>query len=451
MAELKLGLLPLYLQLYRDIAPAYDPIVAKFADTVANAIKAAGADIVQAPVCARADEVAPDVASFEEANVDAIVTLHLAYSPSLESIDALAATKLPVLMLDTTPDFAYPIDHSTLMANHGIHGVQDLANRLRRAGKPYKVFVGHWENSNVIQKLMESAMAAKCANAFMHSRVGRIGGDFKGMGDFVISDEAMARLGIETVKMDMNGYTVDEGRLKPVLDEIAAVKNMETENADSLVRASAIASLMVRDFIEKENLTAFTCSFLDACDSGVPTIPFVEACLAMSRGFGYAGEGDVLDAAWVGAILKVIKDTTFTEMFCPDWKTGRVYLSHMGEVNSALLQNPALRMQKGAYLKEPKPLAFTGSLKPGLATIVNLSPGPNDVPELITVRGEVMPFPENDNKRISGWFRPVTPFCDFLRKYSEFGGTHHSALCYGVHDSFWDDLACFLGIKHNVI
>ena len=451
MAELKLGLLPLYLQLYRNVAPLYDPIVAKFADTIAASIKEAGAEVVLAPVCARADEVAPAVASFEAQNVDAIVTLHLAYSPSLESINALAATKLPILMLDTTPDFAYLIDHATLMSNHGIHGVQDLANRLRRARKPYKVIVGHWENSNVIQRLIEAAGAAQCANAFMHSRVGRIGGDFKGMGDFVISDEAMKRLGIESVTMDMKGYKVDEARLKPVVDEIAAYKNMETANAETLVRAAAEASLMVRDFIEKEKLTAFTCSFLDANDSGVPTVPFVEACLAMSRGIGYAGEGDVLDAAWVGALMKSVKKTTFTEMFCPDWKTGRVYLSHMGEVNAALLQNPALRMQKGGYLKDPKPLAFTGSLVPGQAAIVNLAPGPDDVPELITVKGEVMPFPESDNQRISAWFRPVTPFNDFLRKYSECGGTHHSALCYDVRESFWDDLACFLGIRHHII
>ena len=451
MAELKLGLLPLYLQLYRNVAPAYDPIVVKFAETIAATIKEAGADVVLAPVCARADEIGPAVTKFEASNVDAIVTLHLAYSPSLEAIDALAKTRLPVMMLDTTPDFGYPVDHTTLMANHGIHGVQDLANRLRRAGKPYKVFVGHWENSNVIQKLLESAEAAKCANAFMHSRVGRIGGDFKGMGDFVISDEAMKRLGIECVNMDMKDYKVDESRLKPVIDELNAIKNMETADRETLVRASAIASLMVRDFIEKEKLTAFTCSFLDACDSGVPTIPFVEACLAMSRGIGYAGEGDAMDAAWVGAILKVIKDTTFTEMFCPDWKTGRVYLSHMGEVNAALLQNPALCMQKGKYLHDPKPLAFTGSLRPGQAAIVNLAPGPGDIPELITIRGEITPFPENDNKRISAWFRPVTPFCDFLRKYSECGGTHHSALCYDVKDSFWDDLASFLGIKHHII
>ena len=64
MAELKLGLLPLYLQLYRNVAPAYDPIVAKFAVSIAAALKEAGADVVLAPVCARADEVAPAVASF---------------------------------------------------------------------------------------------------------------------------------------------------------------------------------------------------------------------------------------------------------------------------------------------------------------------------------------------------------------------------------------------------
>ena len=69
--------------------------------------------------------------------VDAIITLHLAYSPSLESAEVLAQSRLPVIMLDTTPDrdFGGHVDPMRLLDNHGIHGVQDLASVLRRLGE----------------------------------------------------------------------------------------------------------------------------------------------------------------------------------------------------------------------------------------------------------------------------------------------------------------------------
>ena len=34
-----------------------------------------------------------------------------------------------------------------------------------------------------------------------------------------------------------------------------------------------------------------------------------------------------------GALLSGIEEVTFTEMFCPNWRDGSVFLSHMGEFN----------------------------------------------------------------------------------------------------------------------
>ena len=42
---------------------------------------------------------------FNDADVDAVITQHLAYSPSLESIDALMTIKAPLIVFDTTPDY----------------------------------------------------------------------------------------------------------------------------------------------------------------------------------------------------------------------------------------------------------------------------------------------------------------------------------------------------------
>ena len=108
---MKLGFLPLYLQLYRDIAPSYDPITAAFAEKIAARLRELGFELEAAPVCARCDEVKAALDNMKNAEVEALVTLHLAYSPSLEAEALLAEAGLPIIMLDTTPDYEYPADH----------------------------------------------------------------------------------------------------------------------------------------------------------------------------------------------------------------------------------------------------------------------------------------------------------------------------------------------------
>ncbi|MFN2352849.1 MAG: hypothetical protein ABR497_12990, partial [Kiritimatiellia bacterium] len=97
------------------------------------------------PVCRVAPEFRRAVRACEQAGVDALVTLHLAYSPSLESVAALTATELPIIVLDTTPDWNFGPSQApaAIMANHGIHGVQDMCNLLLRHGKKFQIEAGH--------------------------------------------------------------------------------------------------------------------------------------------------------------------------------------------------------------------------------------------------------------------------------------------------------------------
>ena len=125
MAGLKIGFLPLYLAFYRDAIPECTPAAEAFAGQIDLELRSRGIATVTAPVACRGEEIAAAVARVEAAGVDAVTTLHRAYSPSLEAIDALAGTELPLVLLDTTPDETYAPDHSVLMGNHGIHGVQD--------------------------------------------------------------------------------------------------------------------------------------------------------------------------------------------------------------------------------------------------------------------------------------------------------------------------------------
>ena len=116
----------------------------RFLGEVSKAIQQRGVQVNLAPVCRLKSEFSEAVSSFEANRVDVIVTLHLAYSPSLESAEVLSKTDLPVIVLDTTPDVSFgPEDEpEALMYNHGIHGVQDMCNLLIRNGKSFEIEVG---------------------------------------------------------------------------------------------------------------------------------------------------------------------------------------------------------------------------------------------------------------------------------------------------------------------
>ncbi len=449
------GLLPLYLDLYDRILPARRAAVDACCDDLAGALEARGLRVRRAPVCRLAPEVRAAVAGFEKAGVDAVVTVHLAYSPSLESAPVLARMRLPLIVLDTTPDYDFgPRQHpDRIMLNHGIHGVQDLCNLLLRLGKPFVLEAGHGRRSDVLQRVASHARAARMAAAFGRARVGRIGKPFPGMGDFAVPPAALRRLGVTVIPDSGAAIRRALAVLPPaeIAAELAADRRrFDAAGLDAAAhRRSAGVGLAVRRWIAAERLTAFTVNFLDVRRrAGIPAVPFLEASKAMARGVGYAGEGDVLTAAFVGALMAGYPDTTFTEMFCPDWKGNTIFVSHMGEVNVKLLAGRP-RLQEVAYKfsEADNPVKPVGRLRSGAAVFANLAPAPGGRFRLILAPVSVPPVRGTDRMAdtVHGWFRPRRPLADFLAAYSRAGGTHHAALVYGGEPAVLADMAGFLG------
>ena len=165
MPTLKAGLLPLYIKLYDDIDPKWRKSLEDFVKNISVRLGKLGVDIEAAPVCRVESEFNAVVKDFEGRILDALITLHLAYSPSLESAKVLASTKLPIVVLDTTLDYAFGPDTTPalIMNNHGIHGVQDMCNLLNRNGKAFAIEAGHWEKSDVLERVVDQVRAARLA------------------------------------------------------------------------------------------------------------------------------------------------------------------------------------------------------------------------------------------------------------------------------------------------
>jgi L-arabinose isomerase len=444
MASMKVGLLPFWLKLYDDTAAGARPRIEAFVRAIAAAFEKRGVAVVAAPVCRLEKEFDAEVRKFEKEEVDAIVTLHLAYSPSLESSEALARTRLPILVLDTTPSWTFgpTQDPGEIMHNHGIHGVQDMCNLLVRNGKPFLIEAGHWERSDVIERIIRHLGAARMAALMGRGRVGLLGFSFRGMGDFATSPAKLKSTVGGTVKpLDAETLRKLVAAVKPaeVESEMAEDRGrFEGVDASAAVteahRRSVRMGLALRRWIERERLAAFTFNFLDMKKtSGHVTVPFLEASKAMARGIGYAGEGDVLTALLVAAVASAFPETTFTEMFCPDWENGSTFLSHMGEVNWRLLDGRGcMEAMDYQYSATDDPVRVTGRLKAGAIVLVNLAPMADGRYRLILAPATMLPVQGEDRfgSSVHGWFRPPKPLPEFLEAYSRLGGTHHIAMCY---------------------
>lgn len=441
---LRIGLLPFYLKLYDEVMPECRAKFVPFLDRIAAGFRQRGLTVETAPVCRVAEEFQAAIDAFE-GRVDAVVTLHLAYSPSLEALDSFRNSRLPVILLDTTMDPAFGPDARAerILYNHGVHGVMDFASMLRRYRRDFEIVAGRADDPATFDKAVRYVRAARAVAGFRGARTLRVGEAFRGMGDFAVE---------ESVLRACFGITVDEVGLEALDRETAAVSDREVEaelDADrrrytcrldeDVHRDSVRVGLGLRRLVDGKDYDAFSVNFqaFDRPDRPACTMPFLEICKAMARGKGYGGEGDILTAALDGALARGFGAATFTEIFCPDWAGETLFLSHMGEINPALAaEKPHLFRKKSFDGRSRDPAVLSCALHPGPAVFVNLAPGPDNQFSLIVAPVEVLP--ENDRldpamrDTVRAWIKPRRPVAEFLESYSRAGGTHHSVLVPGT-------------------
>ena len=440
----KAGLLPFYLKLYDDLLPECRSGFDGFVGRIAAALETRGLAVQAAPVCRVADEFATAVRQFEADGVDCIVTLHLAYSPSLEAIEAFCATKLPIVILDTTmdADFGRSISPARIMYNHGVHGVMDFASMLRRRRRAFEIVAGHDADPRTMDRAADQVRAVIAAGALRGSRVVRVGNTFAGMGDFSVAEDVLsAKLGIsvQQIGLDVLDAAVTNVTDAAVAKEVADDrKRFACALTDESHERSVRVGLGLRHIIEAGGYSGFSVNFQAFDRGGRPanTMPFLEISKAMGRGIGYAGEGDVLTAALVGALARAFGAVTFTEIFCPDWAGDTLFLSHMGEISPAVAGDvPRVIFKPFFGGGSLDPAVLTCAVKPGPAVFVNLTPGPDDTFSLIVAPVEVLAEDASLDPAmrdvVRTWVRPQGKVAPFLEAYSRAGGTHHSALVLG--------------------
>jgi len=483
----KVGLLGLMLELYDGPYPELKDTMGRFAQDIAAALS----DRLRFAfpgVCMRADEVESAVARFEAEGCDMVMVVCLTYSPSLVSVPALLRTQLPVVIFDTAraASLGPEMGGQDIMENHGIHGVQDLANVLTRRGRSFQLVVGHYQDARALDELVAWACAAQAMAGLRRLKVGLLGEPFEGMGDFSIDPKALRDdLGPEIVPLSMTDLStcaqgLSDDEVGREAEDARRCFEVDASLTDDLLATSARWGLALRRLIESKGLGAFSMNFLAfRPEEGAETVPFLGASQLLADGVGYAGEGDVCCAALVAASANLCGPASFTEMFCPDFASGEVIMSHMGECNLAMARDdrPVKLVAKPfAWAPIQEPAVPIVCLAPGPATLASLTAWcdpPASGWRLVVTEGTIVDTPPYPNLQSPySKFEPsgsktsptggspvdrltalsnVEGLEGFLRDYSLAGGTHHLVIVFGHRTQDFRKLADLLRIQCVVV
>lgn len=441
----KIGLLALTLELYEKLAPELGQDRENWVRREVVPALQKNADVLYERAVCRVGDIEAAIGGFEREQADALLVLLLSYSPSQVALPALQRTRLPILVWNTQELFAVDQRYSpvALRSNHGVHGTQDLANVLLRAGVRFHYVTSHLHDADALDELNDFFTAAAAVRRLRSARIGLLGYPFPGMGDFAVDTTRMlATLGCSWTNLTVEDYinraaAADAVAVGRLVSEYRASYAVAPDVTEANLESTARVELALRGMVADQRLDAVTYQFLAfGDDERTPTLPFVAASRMMAEGIGFGGEGDLISAAATRFLSWLNPPATFSEIFTIDFGGGSVLISHMGEANVAM----ARRDRKVALVARPTPITRTRDRQ--LVLVTTLEPGPATFSALTqsaagSWRIVAAPVTVED-------FGPLPALCvphfkikpkgdvrQFLTDYARAGGPHHNAVCFG--------------------
>ncbi|NOX54827.1 MAG: hypothetical protein GXP27_10395, partial [Planctomycetes bacterium] len=404
------------------------------------------ADVQFSRAVFRAEDAQAVVAEYERNGAEALLVLCLTYAPSQTLLPALQGTRLPILVWNTQEIFGVggKFDSPAMVANHGVHGTQDLSNVLCRAGVQFQYVTSHLQDADGLEELSDFFVAASAVAGLSRARLGLMGYPFPGMGDFAVdTTHLVATLGCQWTALSVEDYILraaaaPAASVKRLAAEYRQAYDVANDVSDKDLEMTARAELALREIVREQKLDAFSYQFMAfGEDERTETLPFVAASRLMADGVGFAGEGDMVGAAGTWLLNRLRGPATFSEIFTIDFEGNGLFLSHMGEANVAMARSD----RKVRLVARPHPitrtrgkqLALVTCLEPGPATLCALTLGPEHRWRLIASPMSIADFGPLESMVVPHFklIPRAGDVRDWLSKYARLGGPHHHAVCFG--------------------
>jgi L-arabinose isomerase len=455
----RIGILGIMQDLYDDMIPGIAQRQEGYAAELAASLAAVGDFVPGKPVKYREDAERA-MREFEDSDLDGVLVVMLTYGPAMRVARLLAQSRLPVCLANIQPEPAVTAawDMADMTYNQGVHGAQDTANAMVRAGRRVTVITDDWKADSFKVAVGRFARAAASVTRWKSLKTAIFGYAMNDMGDIRVDESALVRtLGPEILAVapgDM--YRGMLAVTQAQADEIIAYEDARFEIDPRLSAEERQDHARMQAAIEQilidRGFGAYTAHF-DAIgeDGRFSRLPLAAASSLMAKGYGYAAEGDVLTACLVAAGHTLIGDAHFTEMYAMDFPSDSVLMSHMGEGNWRIARSdrPVRLIKRPLGIgRLADPPTFLFQYEPGPATLAALVSLEGERFRLVVAEGENLDMPELPALEMPyGQFRPATGLRACLDGWLSAGGPHHEVMNLGHHAADWEAFGRLAGIE----
>ena len=455
----RIGILGIMQDLYDDMIPGIAQRQAGYAAEIADQLSSVGEFIPAEPIKYREDAERV-MGEFERAGLDGVLVVMLTYGPAMRVARLLSESRLPICLanIQPEPNVTPAWDMADMTYNQGVHGAQDTANAMVRAGKRFQVLTDDWRSESFRADVGRWARAAAAVTRWKSLKVAIFGYAMNDMGDIRVDESALIRsLGPEILAVAPGDMF--RGMQVVTDDQVADVIAAEDAQFEIDPRLSAAEredharmQVAIKAILDDRGFGAYTAHF-DAIgeDGRFSRLPLAAASTLMANGYGYAAEGDVLTACLVSAGHELIGDAHFTEMYAMDFPSDSVLMSHMGEGNwkIARTDRPVKLIKRPLGIgRLADPPTFLFQYQPGPATLATLVSLEGERFRLVVAEGENLDSQELPALEMPyGQFRPATGLRTCLNGWLSAGGPHHEVMNLGHHAASWKVFCQLAGIE----
>jgi L-arabinose isomerase len=455
----RIGLLGIMQSLYDEMLPGIAERQAAYAAEVAAALDPVAEVHVTAPVKEREDAERA-MRELEDQQLDGLLVVMLTYGPAMRVARLLAGTPLPICLanIQPVPAVTPEWDMADLTYNQGIHGAQDTANAMVRAGRAFHVVTDDWRADSFRDAIGVWARAAAAVTRWRALKVGVFGYAMNTMGDIRFDESALIRtLGpqvdaLAPGELHRNAAAVSDDEVRALIADEDAQFEIDPRLSAQEREDHARMQLGIERVLQAGGYGAYSTHFDAIAEDGrFGRLPLAAASSLMARGYGYGAEGDALTAALMSAGAWLLGDTQFTEMYAMDFPRDAILMSHMGEGNWRLARSDrAVRLIKRPLgiggLGDPPTFLFQYATGPAtLATLVSLG---GERFRLLVSEGEILDTEELPALEMPyGHFRPDTGVRACMDAWLRLGGPHHQILNPGRHTDAWRVFSGLAGLE----
>jgi len=459
----RIGILGIMQDLYDDMIPGIAGRQEGYAAELASSL-AEVAEFIPGKVVKYREDAERVMREFENADLDGVLVVMLTYGPAMRVARLLTESRLPICLANVQPEPAVTPawDMADMTYNQGVHGAQDTANAMVRAGRRFWVLTDDWRSAQFRADVGRWARAAAAVTAWRSLKVALVGYPMNDMGDIRVDESALVRsLGpqiraVAPGELYRGMLAVTDAQVSDVIEFEDA--RFEIDPALSAAERADHARMQVaiRSMLDAGGYGAYTAHF-DAIgeDGRFSRLPLAAASTLMAAGYGYAAEGDVLTACLVSAGHTLIGNAHFTEMYAMDFPSDSVLMSHMGEGNWKIARSdrPVKLIKRPLGIgRLADPPTFLFQYQPGPATLATLVSLEGERFRLVVAEGENLDSQELPALEMPyGQFRPATGVRKCLNGWLAAGGPHHEVMNLGHHAADWQVFCQLAGIEYVAV